>query len=135
MRYADWQKRFWAAMDAQRKSAFVWGSNDCVLFAASMADAISDGGYVRRAKDSFAWTNAREAAALLSAGELQQQVEAVLGPLLPWPRLNMGDIALVLDDKARQSLSIHDGCQFIGKTENGVQSIPFHYVQGGWHVT
>lgn len=122
-------------MDAQRSSPFVWGANDCVLFAASMADAISDSGYVQRAKDAFAWTDAKQAAALIGGGQLKQLVEVVLGPLLPWPRLYWGDIALVLDEQERYSLAIHDGTQFVGKTENGVQSIPFHYVQGGWHVT
>lgn len=122
-------------MDAQRSSPFVWGANDCVLFAASMADAISDSGYVQRAKDAFAWTDAKQAAALIGGGQLKQLVEVVLGPLLPWPRLYWGDIALVLDEQERYSLAIHDGTQFVGKTKNGVQSIPFHYVQGGWHVT
>lgn len=135
MRYPDWQKRFWAAMNEQRSSPFVWGANDCVLFAASMADAVSDSDYVSRAKQAFAWTDARQAAALIGGGQLQPLVEVVLGPMLPWPRLYWGDIALVLDEKARHSLAVHDGSQFIGKTDVGVQPIPFEYVQGGWHVT
>jgi hypothetical protein len=135
MRYADWQMRFWREMDRQRTMPFVWGERDCVLFAATMGDAISDAEYVRRARSAFAWTNVREAAALLATGVLRAHVETVMGAMLPRQKLGMGDFVLVLDDKGWQSLAVHDGSQFIGKTESGVQRIPFPYLQGGWAVT
>lgn len=135
MRYPDWQKRFWAEMDRQRAARFVWGERDCILFAATVADAISDAEYVRRAREAFAWSNARDALSLIADGQLQQHVEVVMGPMLPWPKLYWGDFGLVRDDKNRLSLAVHDGTQFIGPVEVGVQVIPFRYVQGGWHVT
>jgi hypothetical protein len=136
MRYPDWQSRFWAEMERQRTAPFVWGERDCVLFAATMADAVSaDGRYVSRAREAFNWKNAREAVALLETTSLQSLVETVLGPMLPWPRLTMADIALVIDDAGRQSLATHDGCGFIGPIDPGVQRIPFRNVKGGWRVT
>lgn len=122
-------------MDRQRALPFVWGTRDCVLFAATMGDAISDSGYVARTRETFAWSNAKEAAALIGNGELQSLVEVVMGPMVPWPKLCWGDFALVVDDKGRQSVAVHDGSQIIGAVEIGVQVIPFRYVQGGWHVT
>lgn len=135
MRYTDWQKRFWAEVDRQCKLPFVWGERDCVLSAAMLADAVSDELYVERAKASFSWTDAREAAVILQSTELRTLVESVLGPMRPWQSLNMADIALIVDDDGRQSLGSHDGVQIIGPVEVGMQSIPFRCVKGGWHVT
>lgn len=122
-------------MERQRTLPFLWGERDCVLYAATLADAISDGEYVKRARSAFAWTNVKQAAALLGDGTLQALVEVVMGPMVRWTRLNMGDIALVFDENNRQSLATHDGTQVIGAVDPGIQVIPFRYVQGGWHVT
>lgn len=135
MRYPDWQARFWLQMAHQRSQRFVWGERDCALFAATVADAVSDAEYVARAKKAFAWTSAREAAALLVTVSLKSLVETVLGPMQPRARLGMADIALVVDNDGRESLAIHDGAIIIGPADFGVQQIPFGYVKGGWHVT
>lgn len=136
MRYPDWQKRFWAEMTRQRTAPFVWGERDCILFAATVGDAVSmDGNYVGRARAAFQWSNAREAAALLETTGLRSLVETVMGPMLPWPRLTMADFVLVRDDEGRQSLAVHDGTIVVGPIDPGVQRIPFRNVQGGWHVT
>ena len=135
MRYVDWQARFWSEMERQRVAPFVWGQRDCILFAATLGDAVSDQRYVERAREAFRWTNAREAAALLTETTLQPLVESVMGPMLPWARLGMADFALVVDDEGRQSLAVHDGCNIIGPVDPGVQRIPFHNVKGGWLVT
>ena len=135
MRYADWQSRFWAEMDRQRSEPFVWGTRDCILFAARMGDAISDAGYVARARDAFSWSDAKEASAHLKDTDLRVLVETQMGPMVRWVELCMGDFALVLDDKGRESLGVHDGVQILGPAEIGVKPIPFRYVVGGWHVT
>jgi hypothetical protein len=134
MRHADWQKRFWAELERQRTLPFVWGERDCVLFAATVADAISDERYVERARAAFVWANAKEAVELIRGG-LRQHVETVLGPMMPRASLRMGDIALVLDEHTRESLAVHDGAQVIGAVDPGVQVVPLRYVMGGWHVT
>lgn len=134
MRYADWQFRFWAEMERQQKARFVWGERDCVLFAATVADAISDSSYVARARAAFHWTDANEASGLTADRGLQSLVETVLGPMQPWTTLTMGDIALILDNEGRQSLAIHDGTTVVGPVTVGVQRIPFRNVKGGWRV-
>lgn len=134
MRYPDWQSRFWAALEESRTRSFVWGKNDCVLFAACMADAISDLKYAERAKQAFSWTNAREAAELLSGGSLVDLVETVLGPRHRWQSLSIGDIVAIIDDKGRESLTIHDGVQLIGPWEIGIRPIPVRYAVCGWRV-
>jgi hypothetical protein len=133
MRYEDWQNRFWTAMDESSRHPLVWGEQDCVLFGAKMADAISDGGYTERARTAFAWTNERDAVELIRNG-LQPLVESVLGEMQPWVRLSQGDLVLVVDDKQRESIAVHDGCQIIGKSATGVHPIPFRCVKGGWKV-
>lgn len=133
MRYEDWQDRFWAAMEESSRQPLVWGEQDCVLFAAKMADAVSDGDYTVRTRAAFAWSNEREAVELLRGG-LRPLVESVIGDMRPWTHLSQGDLVLVIDDKGRESIAVHDGCQVVGKSATGVQSIPFRYVLGGWQV-
>lgn len=133
MRYDDWQNRFWHAMEESSRQPLVWGEQDCVLFGAKMADAISDGKFTERARAAFTWNNERDAVALIRKG-LQPLIESVMGELQPWTKLSQGDLVLVLDDKERQSIAVHDGCQVIGKSAGGVQTIPFRYVKGGWKV-
>lgn len=135
MRYHDWQVRFWLEMNHQRSQRFVWGERDCVLYAATVGDAVSDSLYVQRTRAAFQWTNAREAAALLATTSLQSLIETVLGPMQPAARLGMADFALVFDDDGRQSIAVHDGAIIVGAVEYGIQPIPFSYVKGGWHVT
>lgn len=118
-----------------RGMRFVWGSHDCVLFAAKMADAISDARYVERAKQAFQWSNAREAAAIVGDADLRELVEVVMGPMLRWQSLSIGDMVLIKDDDGMQSLAIHDGVQIIGPDAVGYKNIPFSYAQGGWKVT
>lgn len=133
MRPEGWQDRFWEAMDEAREADFEWGSHDCVLFAAKMARAISDRDYVADARAAFAWSSASEALELTRGG-LQALIESVLGPMGPWTRLSQGDLVLILDDEGRESLVVHDGCQFIGVAEHGVKPIPMRCAVGGWKV-
>lgn len=133
MRFDKWQSKFWPAIEAERNTAFAWGYHDCVLFAAKIADSISDSGYVSRAKAAFTWTDFRSAAALSKNG-LQPLVESVLGEMLPWTRLSQGDIVLIVDDQGRESLTVHDGCQLIGPDEIGFKPISLSYARGGWKV-
>lgn len=118
-----------------RDMRFVWGSHDCVLFAAKMADAISDARHAERAKLAFQWSSAREAAAIVGNADLRELVEVVMGPMLRWQSLSIGDIVLIKDDDGMYSLAIHDGVQIIGPDAVGYKNIPFSYAQGGWKVT
>lgn len=133
MRYEDWQSRFWRAMEESSGQPLVWGEQDCVLFGAKMADAISDGRYTERTRAAFSWSNEREAVELIRNG-LRPLIESLLGEMEPWTRLSQGDLVLVVDDKQRESVAVHDGCQVIGKSASGVQPIPFRCVKGGWKV-
>lgn len=133
MKREAWQDLFWGAIDEARCAQFVWGEHDCVLFAAKVADAISDSGYLDRAKTAFSWNDVRSALELTRDG-LQPLVESVLGPMMPWVRLSQGDIVLIVDDAGREALAVHDGCQLIGPADAGIKVIPFRCALGGWKV-
>lgn len=133
MRIEGWQNKFWEAMDEARHSSFEWGANDCVLFAAKMATAISDRDYVSEARSAFTWSSISEAAVLTRNG-LRGPIESVLGPMQPWTLLGQGDLVLIRDDEGRESLVVHDGAQLIGKHERGIQPIPMRCALGGWKV-
>lgn len=135
MRHDDWQKRFWAAMEAARNTPFEWGKFDCILCFASVADAISiNGAYVDRARSAFAWTDEREALRLLSTDSLESLISTVMGPMVSWPRLSMGDFVLV-NYEGHEALGMHDGAQLMARTvDSPMQALPWRYAMGGWKV-
>lgn len=134
MRKENWQTCFWAEIKRQSAESFKYAVRDCVLASARVADAITvDGCYETRAKEAFSWSDEREAVRLMSSG-LAPLVESVLGQMIPWPRLNMGDLALIEDDNGRECLAVHDGVQVISPDATGWRSIPFRCVKGGWRV-
>lgn len=135
MRYLDWQSRFWKSLEEKRNIEFEYGTHDCVLFATSMADAISDAGYAARAREAFSWKNPRDALRLTDGKQLRELIEAVMGPIERWQYMSMGDMVLINDEEQRQSLCIHDGCQLIGPDQVGFKAIPMRYAIGGWRVT
>jgi hypothetical protein len=134
MRYPDWQTRFWSALEKHRPAAFAFGRHDCVLFAATMADAISDADYVGRARDAFSWTDAREAALIIKGKNLAMLVQTVMGSSMRWQYMSMGDMVLIEDDVGEQSLCVHDGCQLLGPDKTGFKIIPMRYAVCGWRV-
>lgn len=135
MRYSDWQQRFWKALDARRTENFSYGVYDCVLFAAAMADSISDANYAKRATQAFRWRNSRDALRLIEGKELRELIEVVMGPIERWQYMSMGDMVLINDEAQQQSLCIHDGCQLIGPDQVGFKVIPMRYAIGGWRVS
>lgn len=134
MRYEDWQKRFWAELERQRVLPFAFGTCDCVLYAASVADAVSmDGRYVERARSAFSWSDASGAAKLLEERSLRDMVEDVLGPMQPWPRLTMGDIVLCARDGS-ELVAVHDGSNPIAKDDLTLVTLLWSTAVGGWKV-
>lgn len=140
MRYVDWQKRFWAALEGQRSLPFKYGSCDCILFAATVADAISaDGNYVLRAREAFNWNNRETAYSLLATDNLQALIESVLGAMQPWPRLVAGDLVLCTaqtaePDEPPQILCVHDGTSPIAKAHRKLVTVAWSHAIGGWRI-
>ena len=134
MKYPDWQKRFWQVLESKREATFAYGTHDCVLFAASMADAISDADYMERAREAFSWSNAREALVLTHGKDLQSLIESVMGPMQRWQYMSMGDMVLICDEADQKSLCVHDGCKLLGPDAVGFKEVPMRYAVGGWKV-
>lgn len=135
MRHEDWRARMWAEIERQRGLPFEYGSADCVLFGAAVADAISVGGnYAERARAAFAWSDARTAAGLLSESTLREMVEAVLGPIQPWQRLGAGDLVLCVVD-GRELVAVSDGTTPIAKGDRRLDHLRWSDAIGGWRIT
>ena len=138
MRHEDWQNRFWNEMKACDGVSFEYGSHDCILFAAKLADAISvDGRYVDRAKMAFQWDDTRTAASLLQEHRLQELIETVLGSMRRWQELQHGDLVLMLHDNGRgmeQTLGVHDGVQVMVPAARGLTPLWWNEALGGWRI-
>lgn len=138
MRYEDWQPRFWHGLEKMSEVRFEYGSHDCILFGAKMADVISsDGGYVERARKAYDWSNDKDALRLLQNQALGVLIESVLGTMTRWQELQWGDLVLVVHDNGRgpeQMLGVHDGTQIICPREFGLQAIWWSEALGGWRI-
>lgn len=141
MRHENWQNKFWDALRENGEQQFSYGSIDCVLFAANMADAISvDGRYAERAKSMFKWASTREALILTRERSLVDMVEDVLGPIQRWQELQHGDIVAVVRDNEtgsgpEQMLGVHDGVQVMAKGAHALVPVWWSEALGGWRVT
>jgi hypothetical protein len=138
MRHEDWQRRFWDALKEMDGQPFKYGSHDCILFGARMADVITvDGRYEERAREQFSWFSAKDALTILAEFDLKDCIEQVLGPMQRWQFLQQGDLILLLHDSGRgpeQVLGVHDGVQVMAPREVGIGPLWWSEALGGWRI-
>jgi hypothetical protein len=99
-RRADWPGRLAAAIEAGRKTGFVWGENDCCLFAANVVLAMT--GY-DPARGMRGYTTAAGAAAKLKQHGGVAAIAADGAMRHGWPEIppaeaRRGDVVLVEDN-------------------------------------
>ena len=93
-RLYDWQLRFESFMAARFADKFVWGTNDCCIFAADCVQALT--GQDPAPPELRLHRSQAQAADVLSAwGGVQRIARAVLGPPVPAAQASVGDIVLV----------------------------------------
>lgn len=139
-RVERWQDEFWAALSRESASPFVWGSGDCVLKAARVADAIVvEPIFENAARDAFSWIDEATAiAAINSAGGLRAAIETVLGPAVDTRRLTQGDLLLCRtgsDEPGRDlCVAVHDGVSPMAFVGDRLRPLPWRLVECGWEV-
>ena len=135
-----WQDAFWATLLIEARSPFAWGTADCVLKAARVADStLVEPVLESLARSSFAWHDEASAVdALIEAGGLLAAVSAVLGPSVPWTRLTQGDLLLCrtgLTEPGRDlCVAVHDGVDPIAFVGDVMRPLPWRLVECGWEV-
>jgi hypothetical protein len=112
------------AIAAAKERKFSFGAHDCCLFSATVADAISDGDYVKRLLEQFNYLSEADVIAILQAGGgLQQLVTDFIGEPIPVGQAMAGDVVLIRDIEEKEVLGVCEGSQVLCATDKGV--IPF----------
>jgi hypothetical protein len=138
-RKPNWQKYFWAALQEEADKPFVWGERDCIMFTCKIVDSyLAEPCFVDMAKNAFVWSSIREAADTLRDQSMQQLIESVLGPPLPWQALDMGDIVLCkyddIDGVFDSCLGVHDGTSPVVAADRNISIQQWSNAICGWKV-
>lgn len=133
VRLPGWREAL-ADLFAERMSApFVWGVNDCCMFA---ADAIQRATGQDRAQDVRGrYDSAITAARLIrSHGGLQALASARCGSEIPASLVQFGDIGLS-SNSGRPCLAVFGGEYFHAPAEHGLTILPIEYCVKAWRLT
>lgn len=131
-RCRDWQERLQAFVAARLAAPFVWGVNDCALFAAGGVQAITGADFAAALGASH--TSARTAwRAARAAGGLEGLARAALGPPLPAAYARPGDVVL-LPMGRWQALGLCNGAGVLGPGPRGLVTMPRAQALACWRV-
>jgi hypothetical protein len=138
MKTDGWQKRFWANIEAKKRLPFFWGSHDCVMFATSSIEIVTEIDYYAQAQRRYPYSTEIE------ARELMKQFDGVtglaasfLGPPIAWGSLSMGDVVVCANIPFIdiEMLCVHDGAQLLAPQKGGgLARIQFRYAMHGWKI-
>jgi len=132
-RLADWQQRFWRFMHGSLYASFELGRHDCILFSASMIDAITGAHFFEDVKYAYPYSTESEAALLLQGG-LQTQIEKHLGLSIHPSGCGIGDVVLIGVPNGTQVLCVHDGMQLVMAAGHRLRSVRFELALCGWTI-
>lgn len=129
------QKAFWSEIESARTRRFEWGSFDCCTFAIRCAIAFTgDTSIETRVRELLGeWKDAREALQA-HGGDLRGAVSKILGEPVPWTRLTLGSIALIVDDEGRDVVAVHDGVQLLVPVAIGLRPVSPARAVCGWRL-
>lgn len=97
-RYEDWPKRLEAAIEAARVRRFSWGQHDCMLFAASVVQALT--GRDVAAQHRGQYKGSQTAAAYTARhGGMATMVTKVLGDPVRPIQARRGDVVMRCDER------------------------------------
>lgn len=140
MRKMDWQASFWAAVEAERAGAFVWGQRDCVFTATRVCDSIVEEPRLEAAARSFGtWTTALEAAAVLKRiDDLRVPISYILGSPISGSWLQQGDLVLCSYNDPngifQHTLAFHDGHTPMTAGDRKLVPVESSRVICGWRI-
>jgi len=123
-RQPTWRSALVKCIEARRKTAFRWGTNDCALFAADCIQAMTgtDLAAVYRGR----YTSEAGARAILQAtgyADVAAVAASMLAEIHP-SRAATGDVA-VMEYAGEPSLGIFNGALIMALRPDGIGTVPF----------
>jgi len=136
MRPPDWEKRLRIFISENEVTPFIWGSFDCVLFAAQCADFITGHEYAQPFIAQY--TTALGARKLINkhfGGKFANVFDSYYKPT-PSKLAQSGDIVLCVPRDGSPTYGIQNGDQIILATESGLRPFPASglYREQAWRV-
>lgn len=137
LRKQDWEKRLADYIDNQRNMPFVWGKNDCVIFAGKAANEILERNYTKDLKKYVGkYTDKTHKKALSDFGDTVESVfDAYFTRYENKAFAKRGDIVTVLF-KGERACGVIDtgGRSVVCKTYNGLRHIPVSFIDTAWNI-
>lgn len=137
MRKQDWENRLAMYIDLQRGKPFIWGKNDCVIFAGTAADEILERDYSKELKKYVGkYTDKNHKKALSKFGDT---VESVFDKYFKRYEnkafAKRGDIVTV-NFKGERACGVIDtgGRSVVCKTYEGLRHIPVSFIETAWNI-
>ena len=131
-RLPDWQTRFAALCAQRRHQPFVWGVNDCCLWAADAVHAITGHDFAQDWRGQY--DDAASAARVLHRlGGVGAIASAALGAPVPLSRATVGDVVLVQQD-GRRALAVCNGAASLATGPAGLIAIGLDAALSAWKV-
>ena len=132
LRLPDWPARFAALVARAHRTPFAWGGQDCCLWAADSALALTGQDPAADLRGTYT-TAAGAWHALRSVGGLRGAASRG-GVLLPGPAYAIdGDVAIV-QGAARRGLAVHVAGLWMCATERGLYALPAAAARCAWGV-
>lgn len=130
-RFPDWPELLAAFVESRRAAPFVWGENDCVMFAADCALAITGNDPAIVYRGSYS-TAAGAARIIKKVGDLAALVDEQFDQI-PVAHAGRGDWVLVHND-GRPSVCVVLGAVAAGAGEHGLSFVPMTEATMAWMV-
>jgi hypothetical protein len=132
-RLPDWLTRLGALVASRLDSPFVWGRNDCCLWAADAVQAVT--GVDLAADLRGTYRSQRGALRTINrAGGLAALCDQRLGPEVRPTMAQVGDVGLV-DEGAQGALVVNLGLHWMGYGAHGLQPVMTDRVMRAWRCS
>jgi hypothetical protein len=132
-RFGNWPSRLFDFVAERWEAPFVWGENDCVLFAADAVLAITGGDLAAQHRGTY--DSALGAARLLKElGGIESLPVAAGLEEVPPLMAQRGDVVLVDQEERGPTLAVVVGEFVAGPGPNGVAYLPASSAVRAWRV-
>lgn len=118
MKHPDWHNRLITVIRAAEKRPFLWGSNDCCLFAADCVQAMCGEDFAEGWRGTYDSEMGAKKAILRGGGSLEKVFARYLDEV-PVKLAQRGDIAIVENSGARCAGVVYSGVVWV-PGENGL---------------
>ena len=138
MRVDNWPGHFSQVIEDYKHTEFVWGTSDCVCFAADCIKAITGFDFLKDYRGAY---SDEESATRLIAqfGTIEEAVVLHLEPLKPTPcdiRSAMRGDLVFLEINGKLSCGIWIGrCALAPMPDRGLYEVPREFVKTCWSIT